>query len=124
MIRLRRAGTSCHTLITCLLAQLLWGDSMSAVYKPLIGKGRTAEIYDAGKARVLKLFKPSIPFETVQSEMLKTHAACMSGLPVADSYGMVRSGDRYGFLIFLPCIHIMYFFLHSARKKNIWQRII
>ena len=64
---------------------------MSAVYKPLIGKGRTAEIHDAGKARVLKLFKQSIPFETVQSEMLKTHAACMSGLPVADSYGMVRS---------------------------------
>lgn len=72
-----------------------WGRKEPA----MLGKGRTAEVYDAGKDRVLKLFKPSIPFETVQSEMIKTHAACMSGLPVADSYGIVRSGERYGFLM-------------------------
>ena len=65
----------------------------------LIGEGRTAQVYDMGDGVVLKLYKPSIPFEEILSERLRTHAASASGIPVPDTYGIVRSGDRYGFLM-------------------------
>lgn len=65
----------------------------------LIGVGRTAQVYDMGESMVLKLFKPSIPFASIQSEMSRTHAAFRSGIPAPDSFGIVRSDDRYGFLM-------------------------
>ena len=65
----------------------------------LIGEGRTAHVYDMGETLVLKLFRPSIPFASVQGEMLKTHAAFLSGIPVPDSFGIVRSDEGYGFFM-------------------------
>ncbi len=64
-----------------------------------IGKGRTAEVYAIGEDKVLKLFYPFISFESIKDEMIHTHAAYMSKVPVADVYEIVRAGDRYGLLM-------------------------
>ena len=65
----------------------------------IISAGRIAEVFDMGKDKVLKLFRPFVTFEFVYREFTQTHAAYMSGLPVADAYGIIRSDDRYGFLL-------------------------
>ena len=65
----------------------------------LINEGRTAQVYDLGEEVVLKLFRPSISYAAVYSEMLRNHEAFLSGIPVPDSFEVVRSGNRYGFLM-------------------------
>ena len=65
----------------------------------LIGEGRTAQVFDMGDGVVLKLFNPFIPFTPIQSEMQRTHEAHRFGIPVPDAYEIVRSGDRYGYLM-------------------------
>ena len=65
----------------------------------LMDEGRTARVYDMGESMVLKLFKPGIPFAAIQSEMVRTHAAFSSGIPVPDSFEIVRFGDSYGYLM-------------------------
>lgn len=72
---------------------------LSASNLPVIGKGRTASVYDMGDHKVLKLFKPSIPFTVVRQELVLTQAAFSAGLPVPDAYEIVRSGPHYGILL-------------------------
>ncbi len=66
---------------------------------PLLGKGKTACVYDMGNGKALKLFRPGIPFATIRKELVQNRASHAAGVPVPDAYEMVRSGDSYGILM-------------------------
>ena len=66
---------------------------------PLLGKGRTANVYDMGNGKALKLFMPGIPFAIIRKELIQTRAVHAAGVPVPKAYEMVRSGDSYGILM-------------------------
>ena len=66
---------------------------------PLIGSGRTAFVYDMGDGKVLKLFRPSIPYESVVNELVRTQLAHSYGLPVPNAFDIVRSDSSYGILM-------------------------
>ena len=65
----------------------------------VIGTGRTACVYDMGAGKALKLFLPSIPFGTIHKELVQRHTAHSCGLPVPESYEIVRSEGRYGIMM-------------------------
>jgi uncharacterized protein (TIGR02172 family) len=73
--------------------------NITAAELPLIGRGRTACVYDMGGGIALKLFIPSIPYRTIHKELVRIHTAHSCGIPVPDSYEIVRSDDRYGILM-------------------------
>ena len=71
----------------------------TAAALPLLGKGRTACLYDMGEGKALKLFIPSIPYSTIHNELVRLRMAHNCGLPVPAGYEIVRSEDRYGILM-------------------------
>ena len=68
----------------------------------LVGTGRTAEVYDVGNGRILKLFRPSYTRDVVLREMRTSQDVAQTGLPCpavfpADSEdGLVEIDGRYG----------------------------
>ena len=71
----------------------------TSVNPPVIGVGRTACVYDMGEGIALKLFIPSIPYRTIYNELVRIHTAHGCGIPVPESYEIVRSESRYGILM-------------------------
>jgi uncharacterized protein (TIGR02172 family) len=71
----------------------------TAAELPVIGMGRTACVFDIGGEIALKLFLPSIPYSTIHKELIQMHTARSLGIPVPDSYEIVRADDRYGILM-------------------------
>ncbi|NMN01494.1 AMP-binding protein [Bifidobacterium panos] len=71
---------------------------LSSANLPVLGKGRTATVFAFGQDKVLKLFKPSIPFAMIRQEMVLTKAAHSMGVPAPNTYELVRSGAGYGIL--------------------------
>lgn len=69
----------------------------------LIGKGRSAILYDMGDGTVLKQFCHSIPYKTVWEELTRTRIAHACGLPVPEVYDVTRSDDGYGILMDRLC---------------------
>ncbi len=72
--------------------------TQSCANLPLIGKGRTAAVYDLGD-KVLKLCKPSVPFTLIRQELVLTEAAHACGMDVPNAYEIVRSGAGYGIIM-------------------------
>lgn len=63
-----------------------------------IGSGRTAEVFEWGGSKVMKLFYPRISKEEVESEYHKQQLLS-AGLPYcAKVYGMEKQDDRWGIL--------------------------
>ena len=68
----------------------------------LVGTGRTAEVFEWGKGRILKLFRPSYPREVVLREMQTTARIDDAGLPCPAVFptdsedGLVEIDGRYG----------------------------
>lgn len=62
----------------------------------LIGKGNTAEVFDMGEGKILKLFIEGYPKEPVEREF--NNAKIMEGfnLPVPACYEMTENDGRYG----------------------------
>ncbi len=63
-----------------------------------IGRGRTATVYDMGD-KVLKLFKPEVPYTLVSQEKILTEASHECGVTDERAYELVRSGASYGIIL-------------------------
>jgi aminoglycoside phosphotransferase (APT) family kinase protein len=63
---------------------------------PLIGQGRTAEIYAWGQDRVLKLYQDWMPLSAVEREYAITRTAHAAGLPVPATEQLVEVEGRHG----------------------------
>ena len=72
--------------------------TQSCANLPVVGKGRTATVYDLGH-KVLKLCKPSVPFTLLRQELVLTEAAHTCGIDVPNAYEIVRSGAGYGIIL-------------------------
>lgn len=62
----------------------------------LIGEGKTAEVYEFGQKRVVKLFKSGYPSHLVESDYLLSIQAQKLGLPVPAVFEPAKIGDRTG----------------------------
>ncbi len=62
----------------------------------LIGKGNTAEVFDVGEGKILKLFVPGYPREPVELEFSNARKMESFGLPVPACYEMTEVDGRYG----------------------------
>lgn len=67
----------------------------------LIGKGKTASIYQWGQHHALKLFDKAIPLQSVQSEFKNTQIVSKTGLPVPDVEEIIQYNDRHGIVMSL-----------------------
>jgi Phosphotransferase enzyme family len=65
---------------------------------PLIGQGRTAEIYAWQDHQILKLFYASFPPQLAQFEMEKSRVISGLDLPTPKFYGMVEIDGRKGLI--------------------------
>lgn len=63
---------------------------------PLIGQGRTAEVFEWGDTQVLKLFKRGYPSESVEREANISRIVHERGLPVPAVGDTVEIDDRLG----------------------------
>ena len=63
---------------------------------PLIGAGRTADVYAWGKDRILKLYQDWIPATAIEREFAITRLADSAGLPVPATEELVRVDGRMG----------------------------
>ncbi|MFD2328892.1 phosphotransferase family protein [Cohnella sp. GCM10020058] len=66
------------------------------MYGTRIGAGRTAEIYEHGEQRVLKLYLPGLAEEQVEAEYHVSQAACRAGIRTPRPLERVRHADRHG----------------------------
>ncbi|MGN0738869.1 MAG: hypothetical protein ACI4LX_01695, partial [Treponema sp.] len=62
----------------------------------LIGKGNTAEVYDAGEEKILKLFVKGYPNFAVEHEYKNARIMQSFNLPVPACFKMTEVDNRYG----------------------------
>jgi aminoglycoside phosphotransferase (APT) family kinase protein len=63
-----------------------------------IGEGRTAEVYDLGNGRVLKLLREGLPPGWLDIEADKTAAVHLAGAPAPGVHGVMEVGSRVGYV--------------------------
>jgi aminoglycoside phosphotransferase (APT) family kinase protein len=63
---------------------------------PLIGQGRTAEVYAWGSDRVLKYYQSFMPAAAVEREFAVTRLAHAAGLPVPAADELIQIEGRFG----------------------------
>ncbi len=62
----------------------------------LIGKGNTAEVFDMGDGKILKLFIAGYPKEPVEREFNNAKVMESFGLPVPACYALTEKDGRFG----------------------------
>lgn len=67
-----------------------------AMLGALIGKGNTAEVFDMGDNKVVKLFKAGYPLSSVRQEFENSRLLNMPDLPIVKSYELGTYNGRYG----------------------------
>jgi len=73
-------------------------EQISYAQGPLIGQGRTAEIYAWGDDHVLKLYRAGWPASSAESEARISQAVSAAGLPVPAVGGVIEVDGRHGIL--------------------------
>ena len=63
---------------------------------PLLGAGRTAEVYALGDARVVKLLRPGFPDSLGEAEAVAAELTTNAGLEVPRFHGTIRVAGRLG----------------------------
>ncbi len=63
-----------------------------------IGQGKTAEIFDIGDNRVVKLFYKTIPLQWAEHEWQINRTLCQEGFPVAKVYDLMEHEGRKGII--------------------------
>ena len=69
---------------------------MSGGLGPLLGEGRTAEVFGYGEGRVIKLLRPGFREQSLREEAIKTAAAAAAGAPAPGVYGIEHVEERPG----------------------------
>lgn len=64
----------------------------------LIGKGNTADVFDMGNNKVIKLFNTGYPLNSMRNEFEKSKLLNVLDTPIAKSYELVTYGGRYGII--------------------------
>ncbi len=62
----------------------------------LIGVGRTAEVFEWGENKIIKLFLPEVPKLSIELEYNISKELYKKGVPVAEVYEFLNLEDRYG----------------------------
>ena len=65
---------------------------------PLIGEGRTAEVYAWGDHQILKLYRAGMPNDWVEYEAKVGRMVCEAGLAAPAIGGIIQDGDRLGII--------------------------
>lgn len=65
----------------------------------LLGNGATADVYEYGNDKVIKLFATGSSIDTVRWEYNKTLSAYESNLPVPKIYDIIEYNNRYGIVM-------------------------
>lgn len=65
----------------------------------LLGMGATADVYEAGEGKAIKLFHEGFPKEIVDKEARNAKLLRGMGLRLAESYGVVSIDGRYGIML-------------------------
>ncbi|CAI6082938.1 phosphotransferase family protein [Cohnella sp. JJ-181] len=86
------------------------------MYGERLGAGRTAEIYEYGDLRVLKLYLPGMPEDQVEAEYRIGRAACESGIHAPEPLERIRYADREG--IVFERIHGVTMLASLALRKS------
>lgn len=63
---------------------------------PLIGKGNTADVFDVGQGKVVKLFHVGYPKSSVHKEFINSKMINSLDVPVARSHELITFGGRHG----------------------------
>lgn len=61
-----------------------------------IGEGANGKVYRIGDDQIIKVYRPTIPLETVREEREASKRAFLLGVPSAIAFDTVRCGDGYG----------------------------
>lgn len=94
-------------------------NKVSVAGRSVIGKGRTAAVYDMGDGKVMKLFDPSVPFESIRQEYVLTQLAHEKGIPAVNAYEIVMNGERYGIMMEkLKGVELEAFIKEHPDKRN------
>lgn len=64
----------------------------------LIGKGYTADVFDAGNGRALKLFRAGYPADSARNEFNNAQLIGRLNIPIIQSYGLIEYEGRHGIL--------------------------
>ncbi|UVI29506.1 phosphotransferase family protein [Paenibacillus spongiae] len=84
----------------------------------LIGKGMTAEVYEWGVNRVIKLFYPSIPLNWIQYEDRLCKVVSSAGIPAPAVFGIVETEGRCGIVYERVAGRTMLKFINSKPWKT------
>ena len=94
-------------------------NKVSVAGRSVIGKGRTAAVYDMGDGKVMKLFDLSVPFESIRQEYVLTQLAHEKGIPAVNAYEIVMNGERYGIMMEkLKGVELEAFIKEHPDKRN------
>jgi hypothetical protein len=66
------------------------------VLGPLLGRGNTADVYDVGNNRVVKLFNAGYPLQSVRYEIKNSKLLNALDIPIIKSYELATYGGRHG----------------------------
>jgi aminoglycoside phosphotransferase (APT) family kinase protein len=73
-------------------------EASAAQLGPLLGRGRTADVYASGEGRVIKLFHADRPSQAVERERSIAELLNTLRVPVPRYEGALRVGDRTGLI--------------------------
>lgn len=62
----------------------------------LIGRGRTADIFEYGKDRIVKLYRNDFPADAIDHELRMSQLVYSSGIPTPQAFESVSFGSRRG----------------------------
>lgn len=65
----------------------------------LLGSGLTADVYEYGDGRVIKLFKEGMSIETAEKESSALETANRVGAKVPEFYGKTKENNRFGYVM-------------------------
>lgn len=87
-----------------------------------IGRGYTADVYDWGGGRVLKLFHPSFPLEKAEREYRVTRAVHAAGFPAPAAHEFIDVGSRCG-IVFQRVVGVSLFDAVRSRPWTLFRAV-
>lgn len=98
---------------------------MTATLGRLIGEGRTAEVYEFGNGRVIKLMRTGLPERELRSEAAKTAAASAAGAPAPRVHGVEEVNGRAGIVFDIAGGEMMLdLILRAPHRMRRWGKVL